>query len=81
MPDGSKAEQQERRLHMYQVGEWIYYGNVGACQVVGIRKMKIPGMDREQKILSEVRALPGVHGMLNLKANKKYKINVQFKLA
>lgn len=40
-----------------------------------------PGMDREQKILSEVRALPGVHGMLNLKANKKYKINVQFKLA
>lgn len=35
-------------MHMYQVGEWIYYGNVGACQVVGIRKMKIPGMDREQ---------------------------------
>ncbi|WP_298462420.1 AsnC family transcriptional regulator [uncultured Mitsuokella sp.] len=40
-----------------------------------------PGMDHEQRILSEVRALPGVHGMLNLKANKKYKINVQFKLA
>ena len=32
---------------MYQVGDWIYYGNVGACQVTEIRKMKIPGMDRE----------------------------------
>lgn len=39
------------------------------------------GDDRERKILSEVQSLPGVHGMLNLKANKKYKINVQFKLA
>lgn len=32
---------------MYQIGDWIYYGNVGACQVTGIRKMKIPGMEQE----------------------------------
>ena len=36
---------------------------------------------QERRILREVRALPGVHGMMNLKSRKKYKINVQFKLA
>ena len=39
-----------------------------------------PCIEREQKILSEVEILPGVESMLNLKSNKKYKINVQFKL-
>lgn len=39
------------------------------------------GADHERKILSEVQSLPGVRSMLNLKAKKKYKINVQFKLA
>ena len=34
----------------------------------------------EKRILHEVRALPGVRGMMNLKARKKYKINVQFQL-
>jgi DNA-binding Lrp family transcriptional regulator len=34
----------------------------------------------ERKILREVRALPGVRAMMNLKAHKKYKINVQFHL-
>lgn len=32
---------------MYQVGDWIFYGNVGACKVTDIRKMKVPGIDRE----------------------------------
>lgn len=36
--------------------------------------------EQERTILREVRALPGVHGMMNLKSRKKYKINVQFKL-
>ena len=36
--------------------------------------------EQERAILREVRALPGVHGMMNLKSRKKYKINVQFKL-
>ena len=36
--------------------------------------------EQERTILHEVRALPGVHGMMNLKSRKKYKINVQFKL-
>ncbi len=36
--------------------------------------------EQERIILREVRALPGVHGMMNLKSRKKYKINVQFKL-
>ena len=36
--------------------------------------------EQERTILHEVRALPGVHGMMNLKSQKKYKINVQFKL-
>lgn len=39
-----------------------------------------PDTDHERRILEEVRALPGVDGMLNLKAKKKYKINVQFQL-
>ncbi|MCH3958732.1 MAG: AsnC family transcriptional regulator [Selenomonas sp.] len=39
-----------------------------------------PCVEREQAILSEVETLPGVESMLNLKSNKKYKINVQFKL-
>ena len=40
-----------------------------------------PGLDKEHEILTEIRALPGVESMLNLKSQKKYKINVQFKLA
>ena len=39
-----------------------------------------PNLESETKILSEIRAVPGVEEMLKLKANKKYKINVQFKL-
>lgn len=39
-----------------------------------------PNLATEQKILNEVEDLSGVDGMLNLKAHKKYKINVQFKL-
>ena len=39
-----------------------------------------PCLETEKKILAEVEALPGVEDLLNLKANKKYKINVQFKL-
>ena len=39
-----------------------------------------PDVDHERRILDEIRALPGVEGMLNLKAKKKYKINVQFRL-
>ena len=39
-----------------------------------------PGADYESKILAEIRSLHGVEDMLKLKANKKYKINVQFKL-
>lgn len=39
-----------------------------------------PSTEHEKKILTRVRALPGVEGMINLKAHKKYKINVQFKL-
>ncbi len=31
---------------MYQVGEWIFYGNIGACQVTEISERKIPGMDK-----------------------------------
>ena len=39
-----------------------------------------PCLETEKKILDEVEALPGVEDLLNLKANKKYKINVQFQL-
>ena len=39
-----------------------------------------PNLETEQQILSEVQSLNGVEDMLNLKANKKYEINVQFKL-
>lgn len=40
-----------------------------------------PSQAAEQKILSEVTALPGVRSMMNLRANKRYKINVQFNLS
>ena len=39
-----------------------------------------PAKSKEHEILTEVRSLPGVADLLNLKAQKKYKINVQFKL-
>ncbi len=39
-----------------------------------------PDQSHEQQVLDEIRALPGVDDMLNLKAKKKYKINVQFRL-
>ena len=32
---------------MYQVGDWIFYGNIGACQVTDVSERKIPGMDQE----------------------------------
>lgn len=40
-----------------------------------------PNAEKEKEILAEVEALPGVERLLNLKTTKKYKINVQFKLA
>ena len=40
-----------------------------------------PSRTAEEKILAEVAALPGVEGLMSLKANRRYKINVQFKLA
>lgn len=39
-----------------------------------------PNAEYESNVLSEIRSLNGVEDMLKLKANKKYKINVQFKL-
>ena len=39
-----------------------------------------PNERQESSIISEVRTLPGVEDVLNLKPHKKYKINVQFKL-
>ena len=39
-----------------------------------------PNAECESNILAEIRSLEGVEDMLKLKANKKYKINVQFKL-
>ena len=32
---------------MYQIGDWIFYGNTGACQVTDVSKRKIPGIDTE----------------------------------
>lgn len=40
-----------------------------------------PSSEVESAILARVRGLDGVESMLNLRANRKYKINVQFKLA
>ena len=39
-----------------------------------------PNEQQEKSIIAQVRTLPGVEDVLNLKAHKKYKINVQFKL-
>lgn len=39
-----------------------------------------PSQESETKILSEIKSVRGVEEMLKLKSNKKYKINVQFKL-
>lgn len=32
---------------MYEVGNWIFYGNIGACQVKEIAMRKISGMEKE----------------------------------
>lgn len=39
-----------------------------------------PDVAAQQKILSEVRNLPGVEDLISLSAKRKYKINVQFNL-
>ena len=39
-----------------------------------------PNEEMRRRILSEIRALPGVEELLNLASHKKYKVNVQFKL-
>ena len=39
-----------------------------------------PNAEYESNILAEIRSLRGVEDMLKLKANKRYKINVQFRL-
>ena len=39
-----------------------------------------PSRHAEEKILADVTALPGVERLMSLKSNKRYKINVQFKL-
>ena len=39
-----------------------------------------PNAEYESIVLAEIRSLNGVEDMLRLKAKKKYKINVQFKL-
>ncbi len=39
-----------------------------------------PDMAAQEKVLAVVAALPGVTGMLNLPAVKKYKVNVRFTL-
>lgn len=39
-----------------------------------------PSPAAEENIVAEVAALPGVRGLMSLKANRRYKINVQFKL-
>lgn len=36
--------------------------------------------ERESSILQEIKSMRGVEDMINLKSNKKFKINVQFKL-
>ena len=36
--------------------------------------------EREHNILQEIKSLRGVEEMINLKSNRKYKVNVQFKL-
>lgn len=36
--------------------------------------------DEEQSILNEIKSIPGVDAVLNLPSNRKFKINVQFKL-
>lgn len=32
---------------MYQVGDWIFYGNTGACKVTDVSERKLPGMEKE----------------------------------
>ncbi len=39
-----------------------------------------PSVEVEREILDEIAALDGVRDMIRLKSNKKYKVNVQFKL-
>ena len=39
-----------------------------------------PSAEVENKILDEIAALDGVRNMIRLKSNRKYKVNVQFRL-
>ena len=39
-----------------------------------------PDVQTQEKILAEIRNLPGVENLISLKANRKYKVSVQFEL-
>lgn len=39
-----------------------------------------PDLETQDKILADIRNLPGVENLISLKANRKYKVSVQFKL-
>jgi DNA-binding Lrp family transcriptional regulator len=39
-----------------------------------------PSMAAQERVLAEVAGLPGIKGMLNLPATKKFKVNVRFTL-
>lgn len=39
-----------------------------------------PDIETQDKILAEIRNLPGVENLISLKANRKYKVSVQFDL-
>ena len=50
------------------------------CLVASGRGPSNRDVDKVAEIIGEIKALPGVERLMSLKANKKYKINVQFKL-
>lgn len=38
----------ERRLFMFEVGEYIVYGSNGVCKVEAVGKLKVPGMSKDK---------------------------------
>lgn len=77
MVEPSKIQQVAQKINSY-AGTTHNYEREGEYNLWFT--LLTPSRELERKILGEIKALDGVKSMLNLKANKKYKINVQFKL-
>ncbi|MPM46586.1 hypothetical protein SDC9_93290 [bioreactor metagenome] len=83
---GTLVAAQVEREHIVEVAKIIntYEGVTHNYERDGIFNLwftlMVPDLTSQKRILGEIKSLKGVLKLINLPANKKYKVSVQFKL-